>query len=423
MTPFAEGCVLADLLPEARPPAWTALRQAAEARLAGRGLPGPGEEDWKYTDLQPLRAMAPTPGGTAGCDIRDHILPEARGTRLVFMNGHFDDHQSNTSALPPGVRMLRLSLATEAASLLGSLATPATNDVFANLNTARFAEGALVYVPRGLQVEPVLHVLFVSGGGDGRATCAMPRLLVILEPGASLSLVEEYTGEGPYLTNAVTEVLVQGNASLTHERVQRESGEAVHLSTLAARVGRDAQYVCRTLSFGARLSRQNPLVSLAEEGAALDLQGLALVGGDQVADTHSRIDHRVPHGTSRQLHKAIADGSARIVFNGQIFVHPGAQKTDAQQQSRNLLLSPTARVDAKPQLEIFADDVRCAHGATVGQLDPDAFFYLQSRGLDEPTARNLLLYGFASQILAQVSVPSLRKSLRQIVMERTGKMP
>ena len=242
-------------------------------------------------------------------------------------------------------------------------------------------------VPKGIQVEPPLHVLFVSTQDGEQATCSLPRLFVVLERGASATLVEEYQGRGRYLTCAVTEVVVRESARLNHARIQRESPGAHHFSALAARLGKDAQYDCRTIAFGARLSRSTPRVAMAEPGASLVLDGLALLGDTQVADTHSFIDHLVPGCTSRQVHKVIADDAALAVFNGIIYVRKDAQATDAQQQCRGLLLSTQARVDAKPQLEIYADDVKCAHGAAIGQLDPEALFYLQSRGLRPALAR------------------------------------
>ncbi|HWQ08627.1 MAG TPA: Fe-S cluster assembly protein SufD, partial [Holophaga sp.] len=322
-------------------------------------------------------------------------------------------------ALPPGVRMLRLASASEAACGLGSL-TAQGGDLFANLNTARFTDGAFLFVPKHVRVEPVLHVLFVSDQEGDQPTCSLPRLFVVAERGAEVTLVEEYAGKGLTMTNAVTEVLVHEGAEVVHERIQRESPEAFHVSSLRARVDWGGRYTSRTISLGARLSRQNPHVVLADEEAELTLDGLALLTEHQLADTHSFIDHTKPHGTSRQMHKAIVDGGARAVFNGRIFVRPGAQQTDAQQQSRNLLLSEAARVDTKPELEIFADDVKCAHGAAIGQLDPEELFYLRSRGLNETAARNLLTYGFAADLLSRIPVASLRKQLRQAVMERTN---
>jgi Fe-S cluster assembly protein SufD len=211
---------------------------------------------------------------------------------------------------------------------------------------------------------------------------------------------------------------VAEGAILRHERVQREDLEAFHLGTLRAEVAKGGQYHSRTLSFGARLSRQQPWVRLGE-GAEATLDGLALLDGQQVADTHSFLRHAEPNAASHQLHKCIVDGKARAVFNGQILVAPRAQGTDARQQSRNLLLSEAARVDTKPQLEIYADDVKCSHGATVGQLDPEELFYLQSRGLNADDARNLLTYGFAADVLTRVPVASLSRALRRLVMART----
>ena len=419
MATLAECSTLPELLSAPRPAEWEPVRKAAEAALEGQDLPTTRQEDWKYTDLKPLRELHFTPGKHRDVDIKERILPEARGTRLVFVNGQFDPRHSNVSALPPGVRMLRLASASEAACGLGSL-TGQASDLFANLNTARFTDGAFLFVPKHVRVEPVLHVLFVSDQEGGQPTCSLPRLLVVAEQGAEVTLVEEYAGRGTTMTNAVTEVFVHEGAEVVHERIQRESPEAFHVSSLRARVDRGGRYTSRTITLGARLSRQNPHIVLADEGVELTLDGLALLNEHQLADTHSFIDHTKPHGTSRQMHKAIVDGSARAVFNGRIFVRPGAQQTDAQQQSRNLLLSEAARVDTKPELEIFADDVKCAHGAAIGQLDPEELFYLRSRCLNETTARNLLTYGFAADLLSRIPVASLRKQLRQAVMERTN---
>jgi Fe-S cluster assembly protein SufD len=401
-----------------RPAGWEPRRLAAEAALERQDWPGTRQEAWKYTDLAALKAMDFTAGSAAKVDIGPMILPEARGSRLVFVNGRFDPHHSNTSNLPAGVRLLNLASATELAHDLGSLA--GAEDPFANLNTARFTDGALVIIPKGLQVEAPLHVLFIADQDGDQAICALPRLFVVLERGASATLVEEYQGRGRTLTCAVTEVIVRENATLNHERIQRESSEAYHFSALTARVERDGQYNCRTIAFGGRLSRSTPWVTLAETGASVILDGLALLGETQLADTHSFIDHTVPHCTSRQTHKTIADGASLAVFNGIIYVRKDAQGTDAQQQCRGLLLSAQARVDAKPQLEIYADDVKCAHGAAIGQLDPEALFYLQSRGLTPPLARNLLTYAFASDLLAGIPVPSLKRQLRQTVLARTN---
>ena len=417
MTALAVGSnLLVDLLSGPRPAEWETLRVEAEARLARRDLPTTAEEDWKYTDLKALASHSFGPAPRATVDISGHLLPEMVGTRQVFVNGHHAPHASCASAVPAGVRFLPLSIASEACHSLGSLENGPEKGVFEDLNTARFEDGAVLLVPKNMKVALPLHLLFITKADTPVAV--FPRVLVVLERGAELELVEEHHGVGTYLSAPVVEVRVGEGAILRHERVQRDSDEAFHLGTLKAEVAKGGQYHSRTLSFGARLSRQQPWVRLAE-GAEASLDGLALLGGHQVADTHSFLLHAEPHATSHQLHKCIVDGQARAIFNGQIRVAPRAQGTDARQQSRNLLLSEAARVDTKPQLEIYADDVKCSHGATVGQLDPEELFYLQSRGLNADDARNLLTYGFAADVLNRIPVASLRRALRQLVMART----
>ncbi|HTL97431.1 MAG TPA: Fe-S cluster assembly protein SufD [Holophagaceae bacterium] len=417
MSVAAAPSLVADLLAAPRPEGWEALRAQAEARVARLGLPTTRQEDWKYLDLSALSEQSFRPAPPVEADIRERILPEARGGRLVFVNGHPDPHHSCVSGLPAGVRLMPLSQASEAASALGTVLDAVTMDVFAALNTARFTDGAFIFVPRGVKVESPLHLLFITQEKDGPAL-ALPRVLIVMERGAELELIEEHVGAGAYLSAPVVEVKLGENAQLRHERVQRQSEEAFHLGSLAADLARDARYLSRTISFGGRISRETPHARLAT-GSELALDGLALLDGQQVADTHSAILHAAPNAQSRQLHKAIVDGSARAIFNGRILVAPFASGTDAQQQSRNLLLSDRARVDTKPQLEIENDDVKCAHGAAIGQLDPDELFYLQSRGLDLAAARNLLTYGFASDLIGRIPVASLRRSLRQQVLART----
>jgi Fe-S cluster assembly protein SufD len=415
-TAVAGSNLLADLLSEPRPTEWETLRVGAETRLAGRELPTTRDEDWKYTDLKPLAGLRFGPAPRTAIDISGYLLPEMVGTRQVFVNGHHAPHASCTSAVPAGVRFFPMSTASEACHSLGSVGAGTETGPFADLNTARFEDGAVILVPKNLKVALPLHLLFITKAATPVAT--FPRVLVILERGAELELVEEHHGEGTYLSCPMVEVRVAEGAILRHERVQREDPDAFHLGTLKADIAKGGQYHSRTLSFGARLSRQEPWVRLSE-GAEASLDGLALLDGPQVADTHSFMHHAEPNASSHQLHKCIVDGKARAIFNGQVLVAPHAQGTDAKQQSRNLLLSGSARVDTKPQLEIYADDVKCSHGATVGQLDPEELFYLQSRGLNADDARNLLTYGFAADVLTHIPVASLRRALRQLVMART----
>lgn len=416
MTVAVGSNLVAELLGGPRPAEWEALRKAAEDRLVGRELPTTADEDWKYLDLAALATTAFGPAPRAAIDLSPYLLPEMVGTRQVFVNGHHAPHASCVSSVPAGVRFLPLSTASEACHALGTVGDAADQNLFEDLNTARFEDGAVILVPRNLKVALPLHLLFFTRAE--RPVAVFPRLLVVLERGAELELVEEHHGEGTYLSCPVVEIRVAEGAILHHERVQREDEAAFHLCSLKVEVAAGGQYHSRTVTFGARLSRQRPWVRLAE-GAEATLDGLALLDGSQVADTHSFMSHAEPHTASHQLHKCIVDGRARAIFNGQILVAPGAQGTDARQQSRNLLLSEAARVDTKPQLEIYADDVKCSHGATVGALDPEELFYLQSRGMNADDARNLLTYGFAADLLTHIPVASLRRALRQLVMART----
>jgi Fe-S cluster assembly protein SufD len=267
-----------------------------------------------------------------------------------------------------------------------------------------------------------LHLLFVA---TQKETASYPRCLVVAEPGSAVTLVEDFVAlqEDAYFTNAVTEIAVADNANVSHVRVQREGARSFHIAHCAVALARASRYQSVSVAFGARISRYNLHVLQASAGAECVIDGLALINDSQLADTHTCIDHAQPHGVSRQQHKCIVDDSAHAVFNGKIVVRPGAQLTHSSQSSRNLLLSGKARIDTKPQLEIFADDVKCAHGATVGQLDADEVFYLRSRGLSEAVARNLLTYAFGAEIIDRINVASLRRVLEEAVLAQTGKLP
>jgi Fe-S cluster assembly protein SufD len=292
------------------------------------------------------------------------------------------------------------------------------DDPFTAVNTAWLQDGALVHVAKGRAEPAAIHLLFVSTRAD---LASHPRVLVLAERGSDCTVIEDFVAlhEGAYLVNAVTEIGVADTARVRHVRLQRDSMAAFHIATCGVRLGRDARYTGTSVALGARISRYNLGIAQAGEGAQCQIDGLALIGGRQLADTHSLLDHAAPNGRSRQLHKCIVGGAGHAVFNGKIFVRRGAQLTDAAQQSRNLLLSERAHVDTKPQLEIFADDVKCAHGATVGQLDPDQVFYLKSRGLSEATARDLLTFAFAAEIVERIPVPSLVRRLEDTVVRQT----
>lgn len=401
-----------------------AMRARAVERAGELTVPTTRDEDWRFTDLSPLYRFAFQPAAAAGevtaAALERYDIPEA-ATRLTFVDGRFVPGLSRHTG-SEGVTVANLPdlLASHGSMLEGSLGKHAgiESDAFAAVNTAFLHDGAVVHVGRNRACAAPIHLLFIATGRDN---AAYPRTLVVAESGAECTVVEDFIGiaEGAYLTNAVTEVAVGEHARVAHVKLQREAPTAFHIANTSVRVERNGRYAGWAIALGARISRHNLKVLQAGEGTEFSLDGLALIGGRQLADTSSLVDHAYPNGRSRQLHKTVVGGGAHAVFNGKIFVREGAQQTDSGQQSRNLLLSDKARVDAKPQLEIFADDVKCAHGATVGQIEADELFYLKSRGLSDAMARNLLTYAFAAEIIERIPVKSLVTGLESHVLEQT----
>nr|WP_290221766.1 Fe-S cluster assembly protein SufD [Trichocoleus desertorum] len=402
------------------------LRSQAVALLQEQTFPTTRNEEWRYTDLSPLlqvelavgdRSLAVNPEA-----VQAFALPEAATSRLVFVNGVYAPELSAIANLPANIFVGNLAALPEelkARSQNYLAKQPGAEEVFTALNTAGLSDAAVVWIAKNQEVETPIHLLFVSIASD-RPILSQPRCLVVAETGSSVTLVEDYVtvGEGVYFTNPVTEIWVEQNAQVSHTRIQRDSQNAFHIGKTAVSQARDSRYTCNAVSFGAKLSRHNLEIFQTGEQTEINLNGLTLIGGEQLSDTHSTIAYTQPHGSSRQLHKTIVDGQARAVFNGKVFVPKLAQLTDAGQLNRNLLLSSKARVDTKPQLEITADNVKCSHGATVGQIDPDEIFYLQSRGLDQASARQLLVYAFAIEIIDQIPVASVRDRLSQLVKQR-----
>ena len=294
---------------------------------------------------------------------------------------------------------------------------PYKQDAFVALNTNFFEDGAWVHVAK--EVATPIHVLHVATK-RGTPSAIYPRCMVVMESSSRATLVEDYVGlgEGIYFSNAVTEVVLKDHAQMQHVRLQREEKNAFHVGHCSIVSGKDSIYNAVSVALGARLSRHSLHITQQGEGAEMHLNGLALISGRQIADTHTLIDHAVPRGKSIQLHKCIADGSAHAIFSGKIMVHAGAVGTDSAQNSRNLLLSDKARIDTQPQLEIFNDDVSCKHGATIGQIDLDALFFLKSRGFTDERARNLLTHAFAAEIIDKIPVTSLVDSLSKTILER-----
>lgn len=417
-------------------PSWLArLRESAFDRFEQLGFPTTDEEEWKYTNVAPIAKgkFAPlaleSQDGAQRLDatqLEPFLYEEARHSRLVFVDGIYRAELSSLDALPEGVVAASLSdgLQSEHAGVVREqLATSAdfSENAFTALNTAFIHGGAFLFIPKGVRVSSPVHLLFLSTGQADKPSVSFPRVLIIAAESSEATVIESYASaeeDAVYWTNAVVEVVLADNARLDHYKVQRESQKAFHTATTVAELGRSSSFNSTTITMGAALARHDIRIALDHEGAECWVDGLYVVTTGQHADTHSVIDHRKAHCTSHQLYKGILDGKSRAVFNGKVFVREGAQKTDAMQTNRNLLLSDEARVDTKPQLEIFADDVKCAHGATVGQLEGEELFYLVSRGLRPELARNLLTYGFAEEVISKINVESIRTQLDEAVLNR-----
>ena len=413
-----------DVVPEARAGWLKRLRAQAVERANALTVPTMRDEDWRFTDLSSLykTSYRPSaqPGEVSAAEFSRFEIPEA-ATRLTFVDGHYSAALSRITPAD-GVFVANLPDALAAhgrllESRLGTLAGT-EQDAFTAVNTAFLHDGGLIRVGRDRNAIAPIHLLFIATRKDG---AGYPRVLVIADPGAQCTLIEDFVGmaDGGYFTDAVTEISVGENAHVSHVKLQREAQAAFHIARTSVQVARHGRYSNWSVALGARISRHNLQVIQAGEGTEFSIHGLALIGGRQLADTSSLIDHGHARGRSRQLHKTVVGGGAHAVFNGKIFVHRNAQQTDSAQQSRNLLLSDKAHVDTKPQLEIFADDVKCAHGATVGQIEADELFYLKSRGLSDATARNLLTYAFAAEIIERIPVKSLVERLEEHVLEQT----
>src|SRR6266481_2576507 len=420
--------------PGAGEPSWLQnLRENSFVKFEQAGLPNVKQEEWKYTNVTPIAKADFAPvlisNGTALTKdgaLTPFIYQEARDSRLVFVNGMLRRDLSSLAALPDGVVAIDLREALRGgeyeATLREYLEHPALANGFAALNTALFRSGLFLKIPKGVAVKAPIHLLFVGEAvADNPPPAAFPRLLIAAEENSSATIIESYTSpadDAVYLTNAIVDLSLADDARLEHYKIQRESMGAFHVATTRAELGPNSSYRTTTINFGAALSRHDIRVQMDHEGAECSVDGLYMVDGSQHTDTHSVIDHRQPHCTSHQLYKGILDGKSRAVFNGKVFVRHGAQQTDARQTNKNLLLSNEARVDTKPQLEIFADDVKCAHGAAIGQLEADEMFYLESRGINPALARNLLTYGFAEEVIAKIKVDSLKTQIDEKVLHQ-----
>jgi Fe-S cluster assembly protein SufD len=408
------------------PAAVRALRRSAIERFAALGFPTLRQEEWRLTNVAPIargRFHRPAAADEISADMAS-VAPYAfdAAARLVFVDGRFAPRLSDLGSLPSGV--VAGSLA-EALDRTPDLVVPWLGQYarfdqqpFTALNTAFLSDGAFLLVPRGAVVDGVIHLLFLGSGDAGGATVSYPRNLLIAGEHSQVRIVETYAGHGHYFTCPVTEMVAGPSSVIDHYKVQRESRDAFHMATFQIQGEAASAFSSHSISIGGAIVRNDVNAVLDGEGIDGTLNGLYLADDRQVVDNHMRVEHAKPHCSSHELYKGILDGKARSVFNGLIHVHPGAQKTDAKQSNRNLLLSREAVANSNPQLEIFADDVRCTHGSTVGQLDDDAVFYLRSRGIGEAAARSLLTYAFASDIVARIQVEPVRHDLEEFLFSR-----
>ena len=411
-------------------PQWLApLRQAGRTGFAAQGFPTLDDEDWRFTNLAPVTKLnfRPVPpakvNGTEAKVIAESVFAGLGGHRLVFVNGFFAPKLSQVGTLAPGVRIGSLSAALEnyagtVEKHLGHYAQTAKNS-FAALNQAFFTDGAFIQVPDGVTVAEPVQLLYISSAkraGD----VIQPRNLILAGANSRLTVVESYltASKVAYFTNAVTELLAGENAHVEHVKLQDEATAAFHIATIAGEFGSASHVYVHSFALGARLSRNNIRAKLAGEGLECVLNGLYLTRGDQLADHHMIVEHAQPHCASHEYFNGILDDKSRGVFHGRIYVHPAAQKTDAKQTNKNLLLSDNASADTKPQLEIYADDVKCTHGATVGQLNLESIFYLRTRGLGPDTARRMLIHAFAGEIIERIQCEPARAVINQLVWDR-----
>lgn len=414
-------------------PVWLKeFRHAAFQWVSERGFPTVRDEAWKYTRVGPILNVAfepaeSDPSRRLSSAAIDRLAGNLGGIRLVFVNGHFAPDCSSLKKLPQGAKVesLASALAEEGESLEAHLSRPfgEQTHAFTALNAACAEDGAIVRIPANTTIEEPIHLVFLSDAGaavTAGPVVSHPRSLLLAGTGSRATIVETYIGlPGEVtLTNAVTEVVLDEGAAIEHYKVQDETETAFHIALLDVRQQRDTRFTTHSVALGSSLARHEVAVKLQGPGAETTLNGLYMPRNRQTLDNPTTIDHIAPECTSRELYKGVVDGRGRGVFDGRVVVRHGAMKTDSTQTNKNLVLSESAQANTRPQLEIFADDVKCAHGATVGQLDEDAVFYLRSRGIPEPAARDLLTYAFVGEILELIRLAPLRSHVEKLVALR-----
>jgi Fe-S cluster assembly protein SufD len=411
-------------------PKWLApVRKAGIASFADQGFPTLHDEDWRFTNIAPIAklnfqlAKEVSVNGAESKLLDEAAFTKLPGQRLVFVNGFFSAKLSGIKPVSGGVRIENLSaaLAKDSALIekhLGKYAHTASN-TFAALNQAFFTDGAFIFVPAGVAVAEPVQLIYISSAKNSGETI-LPRNLVIAEANSKLTVVESYisTGNVAYFTNAVTEILAGDNARVEHIKLQDEALDAFHIATIAGEFGCASNVTVHSFALGAKLSRTNIRTKLAGEGLECILNGLYLTKDEQLTDHHMIVEHAQPHCASHEYFNGILDDKSKGVFHGRIYVHPIAQKTDAKQTNKNLLLSDDATADTKPQLEIYADDVKCTHGATIGQLNDESIFYLRSRGISSDNARRMLIHAFAGEIIERIKCEPAREVIDKLVWDR-----
>jgi len=403
------------------------IRRAAFDRFASLGFPTTKNEDWHFTSVAPIAEeeftlVTAKSGDVKRADLDRFMFGTSDWHTMVFVNGRFAPELSDIGKLPAGVTVRDLAGAWEKAPQMTDRigrVTSYDNSAFTALNTAFMYDGAVIAIDKDVEVARPIHVLYVTDATAAK-TMMHPRNLVVVGRHARATLIESYvsTSDAMYLVNAVTEVSVGEGATLRHYKMQREGRRAFHVGTIEAHQARDSHYVSFSFAAGGELSRTNVYTTLDGEGGGATLNGLYMLDGEQTCDHQTQIIHAQPNCFSRELYKGILDDRSHGVFNGKVYVHPIAQKTDGKQTNNTLLLSDTAHIDTKPQLEIFADDVKCTHGATVGQIDQTALFYLKSRGINRALARRLLTYAFAADVLETIEVEAVREGLEKMTLDR-----
>jgi Fe-S cluster assembly protein SufD len=413
-------------------PAWLSdLRRSALGSFAARGLPTIHDEDWRYTSVEPIRsADFGVPNGEAGsvksADLDERSFTDGTDNRIVFINGVYSADHSSVLDKRDKVRVESIKTAIKSPQSSHLIVEPHLSHYaryqeqpFVALNTAFAQDGALVVIPRNAVIEKPIYLLFLSSG-ETRPIASYPRNLVVFESGSQARVVESFfgIGEQSYFVNVVTEIVGAEDALIDYYRVQREQDTGYHIGTVEAHLGRNCNFTAHSVTVSGALVRNDLHVALDGEGAECTLNGLYLLDRKQHVDNQTVIEHFKERTASHELYKGIIAGGAHAVFNGKILVHKDAQKTDARQTNKNLLLSENAVVNTKPQLEIHADDVKCSHGSTIGQLDKDALFYLRSRGLDLSDAQSLLSYAFASELVGRMKIEGLKSRLDDFLLTK-----